>query len=100
MALQIVWTPDASQHLNEILEYWVERNGSNEYSMKLYQKVRSAIFVLSKYPESGKLTEKYGLRAKIIKDYYVFYKHDLENLVVVGICDMRREPEIITTFLK
>ncbi len=100
MALQIVWTPDATQHFNEILEYWVQRNGSNEYSIKLYKKVKSAISIISMYPESGKLTEKHGVRAKIVRDYYVFYTYDYENLVVVGMCDMRREPEFIASFPK
>jgi plasmid stabilization system protein ParE len=100
VALQIVWTPDATQHFNEILGYWVQRNGSNEYSIKLYQKVKSALLVLSRYPESGKLTEKNGIRAKIVRDYYVFYSYDYENLVVVGMSDMRREPEFIASFPK
>lgn len=52
------------------------------------------------YPESGKLTEKHGVRAKIVRDYYVFYTYDYENLVVVGMCDMRREPESIASFPK
>lgn len=71
MALQIIWTLDATQHFNDILEYWIERNGSNVYSKKIYQTVKSTLFILSKYPESGKLTEKHGIRAKIVRDYYL-----------------------------
>jgi plasmid stabilization system protein ParE len=73
VALQIIWTPDAILHFNEILEYWIEKNGSQDYSKKLFQTVKSSLLLLTKYPESGKLTEKQGIRAKIVKDYYIFY---------------------------
>lgn len=100
MALQIIWTVDAKDHLNEILEYWHQRNGTRTYSKKLYQTVKNALKILSKYPESGKLTEKPLIRTKIVRDYYLFYTFDDLNLFVVGFCDMRRDPEYIETLIK
>jgi len=100
VALQIVWTPEASQHFEEILEYWIKRNGSPIYSQKLYQTVKSSLRVLAKYPASGKLTERSGIRVKIVKDYYLFYTYNPDHLVIVGMCDMRRDPNIIQDFLK
>jgi plasmid stabilization system protein ParE len=72
MALQIIWTVDDKDHLNEFLDYWHQRNGTKTYSKKLYQTVKNALKTLAKYPESGKLTEKSLLGAKIIRDYYLF----------------------------
>ncbi|MBK9254990.1 MAG: type II toxin-antitoxin system RelE/ParE family toxin [Saprospiraceae bacterium] len=95
MALQIIWTVDAKNHVSEILDYWHQRNGTKIYSQKLYQTVKNALKTLAKYPESGKLTEKSLIRAKIIKDYYLFYTFDKTHLFVVGFCDMRRDPEYI-----
>ena len=100
MALQIIWTPDAIQHFNQILEYWIECNGSPAYSQKLYQTVKSTLLLLTKYPESGKLTEKQGIRAKIVKDYYLFYSYNFSTLTIVGMCDMRRDPVLFETYLK
>ncbi len=68
MALQIEWTPDAKIHLNEILEYWIDRNGSNLYSQKLYESVKLVLLVLSKYPESGQETENEFVRSRIVKN--------------------------------
>jgi len=62
MALQIVWTPDAILHLNEILEYWIDRNGNSNYSKKLYQAILNTLQILSKYPESGKNYRKASLK--------------------------------------
>ncbi|MFZ4545353.1 MAG: type II toxin-antitoxin system RelE/ParE family toxin [Saprospiraceae bacterium] len=100
MALQIVWTPDAKIHLNEILEYWQARNGTNIYSQKLYQSVKNALPILAKYPESGKQTENLLIRAKIIKNYYLFYSFNSTQLYVLGFCDMRRDPEYIELLSK
>ncbi len=99
MALQIEWTPDAKAHLSEILEYWIERNGTSTYSQKLYESVKNVLTVLSKYPESGHATERQGIRSKIIKDYFIFYTFDNKILSVIGFCDMRRSPDLISTLI-
>jgi hypothetical protein len=50
--------------------------GIKEMDKNLFQKALSKrqkrSKTLAKYPESGKLTEKPLIRAKIIKDYYLF----------------------------
>lgn len=99
MALQVIWTLDAKEHLNEILDYWHQKNGTKTYSGKLYLNVKNALRTLAKYPESGKITEKPLIRAKIIKDYYLFYTFDKTHLFVVGFCDMRRDPDHIETLI-
>jgi len=100
MALQIVWTPDSSQQLNDILSYWVQRNETSTYALKLYKFVKIALKILAKYPQTGKLTERPNIRVKIIKDYYLFYTYDNKRLFVLGLCDMRRDPTFIETFLE
>lgn len=70
------------------------------YSQKLYETIKNALKVLRKYPESGKLTEKSFIRAKIIKDYFLFYSYNSTHLFVIGFCDMRRDPEFIETLIK
>ncbi len=99
MALQIIWTAAAKEHLNEILFYWYQRNGTKYFSRKLYKTIKNALKILAKYPESGKKSENSEIRVKIIKDYYFFYKFDSSHLFVVGFCDMRRDTEFIGTLL-
>ncbi len=95
MALQIEWTPDAKAQLSQILDYWINRNGSNLYSLKLYESIKIILLVLAKYPESGRLTENLFVRSKIVKDYHIFYSFDETYLSVIGICDMRRDPDYV-----
>lgn len=95
MALQIEWTPDAREHLNDILKYWVVRNASTSYSKKLYKAVKRAVYILSKFPDSGKKTENENVRSKIVEQYFIFYCYDDKYLSILGICDMRRDPIFI-----
>lgn len=47
MAGEIIWSPKAKSELIEILEYWVNRNKSNVYSLKLNQLIQEQlIFIL------------------------------------------------------
>lgn len=99
MALQIVWSPISIEQLNAILIYWVNRNSSLHFSQKLYQRVKKTLKILAIHPESGKLTEITDIRAKIIHHYILFYSFNDETLNVVAFCDMRRDPDFISTLI-
>ena len=76
MALKIIWTKNALEHLEEILNYWVVINGTNLYSIKLYSLFQKSLDVLSRYPETGTNTSNALLRKKTIRDYFVYYSFD------------------------
>ena len=75
MALKIIWTKNALEHLEDILNYWELRNGTNSYSIKLYKLFQNGLDLLSRYPTSGTKTNN--------------------ELTVLGIVDMRRNPKFI-----
>ncbi len=74
------------------------RNGSKTYSLKLYDRIQTSLRILALYPESGKRTDNSRLSKKIIKDYYLYYTYDEVTLSVIGIFDMRRDPEYLRKF--
>lgn len=96
MALQIEWTDKALNHLEDILDYWEDRNGNRTYSNKLYVIFQEALTILSKHPHSGRQTDNVFLRKKIVRDYFLYYSHDTEYITVMGISYMGRG----TTYLK
>jgi toxin YoeB len=98
MALKIVWTKNALEHLEEILDYWKVRNGTNSYSIKLYFLIQKSLDVLSRYPSSGTKTNNDLILKKTIRDYFVYYSFDETSLIVLGIVDMRRNPQFIRKF--
>jgi plasmid stabilization system protein ParE len=95
MALKIIWTKNALEHLEDILNYWELRNGTNSYSIKLYKLFQNGLDLLSRYPTSGTKTNNELIRKKTIRDYFVYYSFDELNLTVLGIVDMRRNPKFI-----
>ena len=71
MALKIIWTRNAIEHLEDILNYWEVRNGSSSYSIKLYKLFQDGLNLLSRYPTSGTNTTNDLIRKKTIRDYFV-----------------------------
>ncbi len=95
MALQIEWTDKALDHLDNILNYWEERNGSRTYSNKLYSIIQEALEILSRYPDSGRQTNNLFLKKKSVRDYFIYYTFDDSSLTVIGISYMGRDPNYL-----
>ncbi len=98
MALKVIWTKNSLTHLEEILSYWEERNRSKKYPTKLYNYFQKSIDVLARHPETGSKTINEIIRKKTIRDYYVYYSFDETSLTVLGIVDMRRNPNFLRKF--
>jgi len=98
MALQIDWTDKALDHLDSILNYWEERNGSKMYSHKLYIIFQEALGILSRYPDSGRQTNNLFLKKKSVRDYFIYYTFNDSSLTVIGISYMGRDPIYLRSF--
>jgi len=95
MGLKIKWSEKAENEFDKILDYWNRTTGSKRYSIKLIKAANDTLEKLSRFPESGKKTNKELVRYKIFKNYFLYYTFDANSLNVVDICDMRRDPEFI-----
>jgi plasmid stabilization system protein ParE len=71
MAKRIIWSNRAQQDRKEILAYWIDRNKSKTYSLKLNQLFIQAVNLLSEHPLIGEKTEIENIRIKIVRDYYI-----------------------------
>lgn len=100
MALQVEWSKNAEEHLSDILDYWKERNGTDTYSVKLFNLIQKQLKVLANHPDIGSLTDMQSVRKKIIKDYFLYYGYDDQILIVLAVVDMRRNPKFIRKFEK
>lgn len=92
MVRQIVWTDKAQKDRISILDYWNHRNKSINYSKKLNQLFIDSLFLISKYPLIGKRTNIEFVRAKVLKDYMIFYLITDNEIVVLTIWDCRQDP--------
>lgn len=57
MAEQIIWTKKAKYELTDILQYWIDRNKSNSFSIRLNLLIEEELNLISKFPEIGKPTD-------------------------------------------
>jgi|SRR5690606_38622787 len=93
MAKKIIWSERSIQERTEILHYWIERNKSKAYSLKLNTWIKEEVTVLSKFPMIGRDTDVINVKVKIIKDYLLYYEIKNNELHILTIRDGRRNPK-------
>lgn len=93
MAKRVVWTITAKNARREILEYWIQHNGSNTYSKKLAKLFRIKVALLQSGHYLGKPTDFKDVRVSLVNHFSIFYKVGAEEIIIVGMWDNRRNPD-------
>jgi len=92
MAFKIIWTVKAQNDRVEILQYWVDRNKSTLFAVKLNEIFNERVELLAQYPNLGKRTDMKHIRAHIVRDYIIFYKIIEKTIVIISIFDASQNP--------
>jgi plasmid stabilization system protein ParE len=100
MVKQIIWSKLAHRDRRYILQYWIDRNKSIKYSIRLNQIFIDTADLLSKHPKIGKKTEYPDIRIKIIKDYFLTYRETDATIEILTIWDSRQDPIKLNRILK
>ena len=74
MAEKIVWTRKAKKELVEILQYWIDRNKSNAFSLKLNSLIEAQLYLILEQPKIGRKTDIPNVYIKIIHKYLLYYE--------------------------
>ena len=74
MAEKIVWTFKAKKELVEILQYWIDRNKSNAFSLKLNSLIEAQLYLILEQPKIGRKTDIPNVYIKIIHKYLLYYE--------------------------
>lgn len=90
---KIAWSVEARLDLLDILDYYISRNKSNKYSIKLNAKIHKSIKLLSKNPFLGIPTDYDSVRTFVTGDYQIIYEMFDQFLLIIMIWDCRRDPE-------
>ncbi len=90
-ARKINWTRRANRERKDILEYWLNRNKSATYSIKLNKLILTTIKKLSDNPTIGRKTDFRNVYVKIVRTYFIFYEFDQTQMLILAIWDGRRE---------
>ncbi|MBZ0242581.1 MAG: type II toxin-antitoxin system RelE/ParE family toxin [Bacteroidales bacterium] len=79
---KIKWSNDAKNDLFNILDFYIERNRSKTYSIKLNQEINKSIQQIVRNPNLGIRTDFDSVRSLITSDYQIIYEvfEQLNNL--------------------
>lgn len=89
---KIEWLAEANLDLKDILNFYIERNGSANYSKKLNKKFNKSIQLIAKNPFIGTQTDFSKVRTLITDDYQIIYEIFDRVILIIKIWDCRRNP--------
>ena len=90
---EIIWSELAKLQFATILEYFVERNGNSNYSLKLIDEVEDLLETLSNSALIGRLTSNKFTRVIPMKVYLIFYEINDDRIEIVSFWDNRQDLE-------
>lgn len=90
---KVIWSTHAKSELTTILEFYTERNGNPDYSLKFLKKAEDLINTLSKSEFIGRLTSNRVTRVIPIGVYLVFYEINGDQIEIVSFWDNRQDEE-------
>ena len=90
---KIIWSHKAKIKLTQILEYYIDRNNSKTYSVKLYNQFQKNIKLLVKQPHIGVKTNLKDIRSLVIGEFMIFYEVTNDQIIIHTIWDCRQNPD-------
>lgn len=94
MAKKIIVQSDSAKiQFSTALEYYVERNGNQNYSLKLLNEVEDLLSTLSNSELIGRLTSNKFTRVISIKVFLIFYEINGNRIEIVSFWDNRQDIE-------
>jgi len=93
MAQKIVWTQKAKRELLQILQYWIVRNKSNTYSLKLNSLIEAQLNLILEQPKIGRKTDIPNVYIKVIHKYLLYYEFVNDTLYILTIRHGSQNPE-------
>ncbi len=91
--LNIVWSVTAIKKLDEILNFYSERNQSDTYSKKLYEKLMKDVRLLARTPMIGIKTRLTNVHGLIIDDFIIYYELKNKIVIILTVWDCAQNPE-------
>jgi len=91
----LIWSPEAKEDLDEILAFYLERNGNSAYSVKLRSQIEKALNNVVSNPYLGQRWGKRSFRFVVVKPFQVFYRVTKTEIRVSAVWNGRRDPKTL-----
>jgi hypothetical protein len=89
----VVWTERAKKEKRIILQFWVDYNQNKTYASQLNIDFTKQAELIGIFNHLGKPTDFKDVRVSFIGNFSLLYKIEIEEIVIVGIWDNRRNPD-------
>ena len=93
MALEIIYSPQYFDHLEAILNFFDERNGSDKFSKKLLKMIHKQIGLLATMPEIGRITDFPGVRVLFVERFGIEYQIRDKVILIIDIYSCQTNPD-------
>lgn len=94
--LEIKWTPEAETLYLENLEFWINHNKSNTYSLKIIEEVERKEKLLAENPYIGVIiegTKEEVRRVLVLENFAMFYRVNKLTIEILTFWANRQNPE-------
>lgn len=93
MAKQVVWTLKAKDELIYILQYWIDKNKSKNFSIKLNYLIEEQLQLIVEFPEIGRKTDIPNVYVKIVQKYLLYYTIEDDMIYILTIRHGKKDPK-------
>jgi plasmid stabilization system protein ParE len=97
---KIVWTETAARQRRSILEYWLQRNQSPTYSLKLLRLSNEKANLIAENPLIHKTAEFPDTYVAAMGHFSLFYKITKSTIIITAFWDNRQDPRELLKLLK
>ena len=97
---KVIWTETAARQRRYILEYWISRNQSNNYPIKLLRLSNEKANQIAADPLIYKTSEFPDTRVATMGHFSLFYKTTEEAIIIMAFWDNRQDPKKLLELLK
>jgi len=91
-AREVIWSEYALMQRMEILDYWIERNGSTTYAEKLLEGFEDQANRLTRYPFIGRHSDTEDVLVTLFRDYSIYYHVGVDTIHILAVRDNRLNP--------
>jgi plasmid stabilization system protein ParE len=96
----VSWSVTASKQLRQVLEFWIERNGSNTYSLKLLDRIEANLEQIKKYPKKSPESIYPEVRVAAMNHYSIYYRFTSTTIRIEAFWDNRQDPKQLKKIIK
>lgn len=93
MASSVRWTRRAKRDFSTIKDFFDQRNGSSDYSKKLFDRICETMDLVRLHDELGEKWKSDDVRFIVVEKYQVFYQVKKSVVRIITIWDARRDPD-------